>query len=236
MKSERIGNPCYPSTCSQETACPLCTSAEVRRHFHDGRREYLGCGACGFVFVPSRDFLSREHEKKRYDLHRNSFDDPEYRRYLNRLFCSVRDRLAPGSSGLDFGSGPEPVLARMFEDAGHSMTLYDRYYEPEASALLQRYDFITASEVVEHLRDPWFELDRLWNQIKLGGLLGIMTQSLAEQDAFSTWHYKNDPTHVGFFSRKAFAWLARRWHAELTFPEKDVFLFEKTAFMTGDPI
>ena len=215
------------SSADQNTACPLCRSTEVHDYSRDIHREYLYCPVCGLVFVPSCYFLSPEDEKKRYDLHRNSPDDPGYRSFLNRLFVPLQRALAPGSRGLDFGSGPEPVLSRMFENAGYSVTLFDRYYEPASGALEQQYDFITASEVVEHLRDPAAELERLWTCLKPGGLLGIMTQPVVARDAFPAWHYKNDRTHLCFYSRAAFSWLAQKWKADLSFPEKDVFLFRK---------
>ena len=82
-------------------------------------------------------------------------------------------------------------------------------------------------QVVEHLRDPQKELERLWTCLKQGGWLGIMTKSVARQEEFSQWYYKNDPTHVCFFSRETFVWLAHQWNAEVIFAEGDVVLFRK---------
>jgi len=107
------------------------------------------------------------------------------------------------------------------------MTLFDYFYEHVPAAMGKQYDFITATEVVEHLREPGSELERLWTCLKPGGVLGIMTQPAVEQDAFSRWHYKNDLTHIRFFSRPTFRWLAVRWNAELTFPDSDIVLFHK---------
>ena len=182
---------------------------------------------CGLVFVPPAQFLSAEDEKKRYDLHQNSPDHDGYQRFLGRLFIPLQQRLAPGSSGLDFGSGPEPTLSRMFQDAGHSMMIFDQYYQHAPAALEKQYDFITASEVVEHLREPRKELDRLWACLKHGGWLGIMTKFAAEAASFSRWYYKDDLTHICFFSRPAFVWLAAAWHADLVIPDEDIALFSK---------
>jgi hypothetical protein len=208
-------------------ACPLCRAHGVSEFSTDKRRNYLRCTVCSLVFVPSSQFLSAEDEKKRYDLHRNSPDNADYRRFLGRLFIPLKQRLAPGSSGLDFGSGPEPTLSRMFEEAGHSMMIFDQYYEHAPAALDLQYDFITASEVVEHLREPRKELDRLWACLQCGGWLGIMTKFAAEPAAFPRWYYKNDLTHVCFFSPAAFAWLAAAWNADLIIPDDDVVLFRK---------
>jgi len=209
------------------TICPLCRRTETREYSRDKRRNFIQCKTCDLVFVPSVQFLSTEEEKKRYDLHQNSPEDTGYRRFLDRLFQPLHQCLQPGSAGLDFGSGPEPLLSRMFEEAGHSMAIYDRYYEPVPVALENTYDFITASEVVEHLRDPRKELDQLWACLKPEGLLGIMTKFAVERDAFPQWHYKNDLTHICFYSRATFDWLARSWNADLRVAETDVVIFHK---------
>ena len=208
-------------------SCPLCRAEDVRSYSRDGRRDYYHCRVCSLVFVPPRQLPSAEEEKKRYDLHQNSPEDPGYRRFLSRLFIPLQRLLAPGSDGLDFGSGPEPALSRMFEEAGHSMVIFDHFYEHVPTVLERQYDFITATEVVEHLHDPGKELERLWACLKEGGRLGIMTAFAVPQEAFPQWHYKNDPTHVCFFSPRTFAWLGLRWNAEVTFADADVVFFRK---------
>ena len=172
--------------------------------------------------------MSPKEEKSKYDLHENSSEDPGYRRFLTRLFDPLSHRLAPNSCGLDFGSGPGPTLSVMFEEAGHSMEIYDPFFAPETTVLQRQYDFIVASEVVEHLHYPRRELNRLWSCLKPNGLLGIMTKRGIDQEAFSRWHYKNDQTHVCFFSTETFQWLADHWRSILTFPGRDVVLFTKT--------
>ncbi len=207
--------------------CPNCKTADGTGFYQDGRRDYFRCQTCGLVFVPAWQFLSPEEEKARYDLHRNSPDDKGYRRFLSRIFIPMQERLAPESLGLDFGSGPGPTLSVMFEQAGHSMSIYDHFYARDPSVLEKQYDFITATEVVEHLHNPKEVLDKLWSCLKPGGWLGIMTKLALDREAFADWHYKNDPTHVSFFSRTTFEWLAGKWQAEVTFADKDVILFRK---------
>ena len=108
------------------------------------------------------------------------------------------------------------------------MEIYDHFYAPDTQPLKRSYDFITASEVVEHLHKPRQELERLWSCLKPNGSLGIMTKRVIDQQAFSTWHYKNDQTHVCFFSIETFQWFANHWGATLTEPEKDVVIFTKS--------
>ena len=208
-------------------SCPLCCSGNGREYSRDDRRRYLHCTSCGLVFVPREQLLSEGDEKKRYDLHRNGPDDDGYRTFLQRLVGVMEPHLAPRSSGLDFGSGPEPLLSRLFEEAGHRMELYDRFYAPHLQAFERQYDFIVASEVVEHLRDPRQELDRVWSCLSPGGLLGIMTRPVVSRDEFPRWYYKNDLTHIRFFSPGTFRWLALRWGASLEFAEEDIALLGK---------
>ncbi|MES9855167.1 MAG: class I SAM-dependent methyltransferase [Sedimenticola sp.] len=211
-----------------DTTCPSCRTAGSCA-FHQDSRDYFRCPVCLLVFVPPHQYLTQQEEKAVYDLHENTLFDPGYRRFLSRLFIPISARLVPNSYGLDFGSGPAPTLSLMFEEAGHSMEIYDSFYTSDSRPLQLSYDFITASEVVEHLHHPLQELDRLWSLLKPNGSLGIMTKRVIDKVSFSTWHYKNDPTHICFFSLETFQWFADHWCAEMSVPEKDVVLFKKRA-------
>ena len=207
--------------------CPLCGDLQLDPFHRDRKRTYYRCRVCRLVFVPAAFHLSLEDEKAEYDRHQNRPDDPAYRRFLSRLATPLLARLAPGSRGLDFGSGPGPTLAPMLTEAGHRVTLYDPFYACNPAVLEDRYDFITASEVVEHLRHPGRDLDRLYRRLKPGGLLGIMTKRVIDRERFARWHYIHDPTHVCFFSRATFHWLAARWRAAVDFAERDVCIIVK---------
>ncbi|MFY0990001.1 methyltransferase domain-containing protein [Halomonas sp. C05BenzN] len=207
--------------------CPLCASRDTLHYHRDARRDYHRCRRCGLVFVPAAQRLDPAAERAVYDRHENSPDDPGYRRFLSRLAEPLRARLAPGDRGLDFGAGPGPTLSVMFEEAGHPMAIYDPFYAPDASVLEQLYDFITATEVVEHLFEPGRELARLAAMLPPGGWLGLMTKRVTDREAFAGWHYILDPTHVCFFSESSFAWLAGQLGMDLEFPAADVVLLQK---------
>lgn len=209
------------------TPCPLCASRDTR-HFHrDSRRDYLRCACCTLVFVPPGQRLGPIEERAVYDKHQNSPHDAGYRRFLSRLFEPLRMRLAPVARGLDFGAGPGPTLSVMFEEAGHPMALYDPFYAPDTAVLARRYDFITASEVAEHLFAPGRELERLASMLEEGGWLGLMTKRFTSREAFASWHYLLDPTHVCFFSEASFEWLAENLDMHLELPAADVALLRK---------
>ncbi len=207
--------------------CPLCHIDDDRAFSEDRLRTYRRCNRCALVFVPPRYHLCPEDEKQQYDLHDNDPSDTGYRTFLGRLFEPLRARLNPGAEGLDFGSGPGPTLSGMFEQVGHPMALYDPFYANDPSVFDRTYDFITATEVVEHLYCPGDELDRLFDRLKPGGLLGIMTQCVPEL-GFDDWGYIRDDAHVCFFSNRTFEWLAKRWNASLTVVRNDVMVIQKS--------
>ena len=215
-----------PRESSRPISCPLCGSA-CRPYFSDRWRDYLECENCELVHVAAQQWPSNEEERAHYGLHDNRVDDPGYRHFLGRLATPLRQRLPANSAGLDFGCGPGPALAAMLEEAGHQVSLYDIFFHPHPAALEQQYDFITATEVLEHLQRPGEELERLWQCLKPGGWLGIMTRRLPEREKFEHWHYRRDPTHIVFFADGTFEWLARHWNAGLVLLGEDVALLTK---------
>ncbi|KJY66994.1 2-polyprenyl-3-methyl-5-hydroxy-6-metoxy-1,4-benzoquinol methylase [Vibrio coralliilyticus] len=207
--------------------CPLCHNPESLHYFEDQRREYLQCPQCELVFVNPEQRLDAKAEKAHYDLHENDPNDAGYRTFLSRVADPILERIEPGSTGIDFGCGPGPTLSLMLQEQGHNMSLYDLYYHPNTEVLDCTYDFMTATEVIEHLYHP----DQIWQQwlnlVKPGGWIGLMTKMVIDVEAFAKWHYKNDPTHVVFFSRNTFKYLAERDQLKLEFIGNDVILLRK---------
>ena len=188
---------------------------------------YLECIRCGLYFVNPEERLPPEEEKLRYDLHENDPADPDYRNFLSQLFEPLNERLPARSTGLDFGSGPGPTLHLMFEKAGHSMNIFDPFYDHDPSVFDNIYDFITMTETAEHLFYPREEFEKLWNILKPGGYLGVMTMLLLEPEKFAEWHYRKDDTHVTFYQKKTFEWLAGHLNADLHILSDRVIILEK---------
>jgi len=103
--------------------------------------------------------------------------------------------------------------------------LFDKFYANNLEVFERQYDFITATEVVEHLREPRVEMDRLLGMLKQGGVLAVMTQMISEKVDFASWYYKNDPTHICFFSKTTMYYLAKQWGIKVTFFGDNVALF-----------
>jgi len=63
--------------------------------------------------------------------------------------------------------------------------------------------------------------------LSVGGVLAVMTKILDDQVDFKSWYYKDDPTHICFFSRNTMNHLAKAWGAHVQFYDNDVVLFFK---------
>lgn len=202
------GQPDIPGA---DDACPLCGAA-VSLYARDRLRAFVRCPVCGLISVPKAWHPAPEAEKRRYDLHRNDPSDAGYVRFLSQLADAIAPCLEPGSEGLDFGSGPSPVLSRLMERRGFRMRIFDPFYANDRAATARAYDFVVCSEVVEHFRTPALDWGLLASLVRPGGWLGVMTspwEGLPEK--FLRWRYANDETHLAFYSDNTMSWIARRF-------------------------
>lgn len=210
-----------------DTICPLCSSKNLQNYYEGQGRNYILCNQCDLVFVPKEQLPSLVVEKTKYDQHQNSPQDSGYRAFLSKLFTPIQKFIEPKSYGLDFGSGPGPTLSKMFEEAGYHMDIYDIFYAPNQEVFTKQYDFITTTEVIEHLHNPKQELTRLTSMLREGGTLGIMTAFRPKQEYFASWYYKNDPTHVRFFTPKTFEYIAKMLDMEIVYMADGVVILGK---------
>ena len=183
----------------EATPCPLCQRRETTDYYR-GKRLFLACTRCDLVYVHPRFLLTLEQEKAIYDLHQNNADDPRYLGFLRQFTDPLVSHLAKPAKGLDYGCGPGPTVDKVLSTAGHQMSIYDPIYFPNQSVLELTYDFITCTEVVEHMHQPLRELRKVWRLLQVGGTLAIMTNLRNADTDFPNWHYQRDPTHVCFFS------------------------------------
>ncbi|MDA3779871.1 MAG: class I SAM-dependent methyltransferase [Bacteroidales bacterium] len=222
----------YPLQYKKDTKnikCPLCNKTAENIFFNNKGREYYNCKNCKLIYVNPNQYLSSNDEKSRYDIHQNDSADSGYRSFLQKIFYPMQECINPKSSGLDFGSGPDPTLSLMFEEEGHKMEIFDIFYNNNPSVLKNRqYDFITLSEVIEHLHKPMEVLNKLWSCLKQNGHLGIMTKFSPGIDNFPKWYYKNDETHICFYSKNTFLWIAQKLNASIHLIEEDIVILTKT--------
>jgi len=57
--------------------------------------------------------------------------------------------------------------------------------------------------------------------------LAVMTKMIHNKIDFKSWYYKDDPTHICFFSQTTMKYLARIWGSNIKFYGNDVVLFFK---------
>jgi len=209
--------------------CPVCRAPAPEPFIEIGAQRYWKCAQCEARFLDPAQHPAPETEHAHYLTHENDPADPRYRAFLSKLATPLLARLAPASSGLDYGCGPGPALAAMLSEAGHDMTLYDPFFHADEEALDRSYDFIACTEVIEHFHRPADEFDCIDALLRPDGWFGVMTGFQTGDARFADWHYRKDPTHVVFYREQTLHAVARarRWTCE--FPCPDVALMRKTA-------
>ncbi len=189
-------------------SCPLCQSprpqpipARQRRYFH--------CTRCDLIAVPPNDHLDDHTEKARYRLHRNTADDPGYRAIFDGpLACLARHAPRAGRV-LDYGCGWAPIFVERLRACGYDATGYDRFFAPTLPAT-PPFDAVTCIETAEHFRSPRNAFDHIASLRAPRGCIVVRTQLHRGAASIDDWWYARDPTHVAFYSRAVFEWIAGR--------------------------
>ena len=205
-----------------ETACKICAQNTSLIFDEQLEVEYYYCVNCRFISRDEEKSLSPEQEKQRYLLHNNTRADSGYVDMLNAF---IEQSITPFHTGietvLDFGSGPNPVLAQLLEEKGCRVDIYDIYFAPVEVYRDKTYDLIVCTEVIEHLTNPLAVLRLLREHLKPGGILAIMTlfhpvyerssspEQLPCERVFKEWWYRRDPTHISFFRPETFYYIAK---------------------------
>jgi SAM-dependent methyltransferase len=208
-------------------ACPLCGAGAPAGPLRGRARWFWHCAVCRLVFVPPADHPSREAEEARYRLHRNAAGDAGHRDALARILDPLAARLRAGMEGIDYGCGPTPVLVAMLEERGFRAAGYDPIFFPDPAPLARAWDFVACTETVEHFREPGREFERLGRLVRPGGWIGIQTRLIAADQDLAAWWYAEDPTHLCFYARTTFDWIADRHGWTVEFAAPDVVLMRK---------
>ena len=181
--------------------CPLCYSNSVKNYYNSPKHIFLECAACTSVFRHPDTYLSERAEKQRYERHCNDVNDLGYQEFVNPIVEAVQANFTTAAKGLDYGAGTGPVITKLLTEKGYELALYDPYFHPDKAVLGETYDYIVCCEVIEHFYVPFQEFERLYQLLKPNGTLFCMTEFLpADSAQFEHWHYKNDLTHVVFYT------------------------------------
>jgi pseudouridine kinase len=167
--------------------------------------------------------LDEEAERKRYSLHENSLENAGYRAYLEAFLGSVLTFPSIVEAGFDYswkvfdyGSGPEPALVTLMREKGLDARGWDPFFAKDTECFPGGADLVTCLEVAEHFKAPESDFARLSASVRIGGFAAIGTRlvdtlwspGVGDQSPFRSWWYRQDPTHVSFYSKKALALLA----------------------------
>lgn len=209
--------------------CLLCSNPAEPRPWAVARdgREYFRCVKCQLVWLSPAQRLFSEAEQNRYFEHRNNPQDLAYLEYLSRLANPVCALISPGARGSDYGAGPAEGMRALLEPRGYSITPYDPYFFPHADLSPGRYDFVLCNEALEHFHDPAAELARIDSIVAKGGVIGFSSGLVINKERFLNWNYRNDPTHVIFFTEETVRWAGQRFAWEILSVANPRFFFRK---------
>ena len=208
--------------------CKICSKNVYELHDEQFNTVYLRCESCGFIHLTETFHVTFDEERTEYDLHENSSDDEKYVKYLDRFLTEAVDPFIKKGKALDFGCGPEPVLASLLKKRGFSTMTYDRHYSHDEDALIMMYDLITSTEVFEHFHDPAKEMAIIASCIKSGGFLSIMTSVPPSDGPFLKWAYRREQTHISFYTEQALSLLAEKNKMQMVYhDQKRITVFKK---------
>ena len=200
-------------TSVRDLTCPLCGSDGPFGHRVDiRRRHHRVCPDCRLIFVKSHYLPEPAEEESRYHFHQNDADDAPYVEFLQQAVTPALPLLQPGMHGLDFGSGKVPVLPELLAAHGLRCDVYDPFFFPELPE--RTFDFLFATEVIEHFYYPARDWNRMISLLNPGGILVAMTAPWTEEIDFPLWGYASDRTHVAFYHEATLAWIARAFAVE----------------------
>lgn len=188
-----------------KTDCPLCgTKSSV---FFENNDRYYRCPNCSGIFTDKNNRLNQEKERLVYLQHENDVDDKGYKKFVSPITNAILKDFIQDSKGLDFGAGTGPVLSKVLQDNNYFIKQYDPFFHNYPELIEQKYDYIGSCEVIEHFHNPYKEFKLLKSLLNPHANIYLMTEVYDENIDFASWYYKNDPTHVFFYSKDTFEWI-----------------------------
>lgn len=204
----------------RDVHCTLCGNSMLTSVYpKNDHRYYYHCNTCRLIFAAPRFHPSAEIEVVRYLEHNNGIDQPGYVTFLNRVIEPACSFIRPGAIGLDYGCGPVPTLSKLILQKG--ITCYD--FDPlfNFDHPLESYDFIFATECLEHFHYPKNDIEKILELLKPDGYLCLMTERWENLVRFQNWYYKLDPTHVSFFHRDTFEYIKKRYGLKHVYSDRN---------------
>ncbi len=190
---------------------------------------YQVCPKCDFISKDEVFYLPQDTEKERYLTHQDSNKDDYYLNAYQNMIDSYIKPLKTVKDILEFGSGQYQTLVRLLENDGYNVTDYDLFFKPDLSYKNKKYDMITTTEVIEHIKQPKETIEELLTLINDKGYLLIMTNYREmDNERFLTWWYRRDRTHVGFYNETTFRYFEEVFNLKIVYNNhKNIIVFQK---------
>lgn len=181
------------------------------------------------------DFMPAALQKQRYLLHNNTLENEGYLQFLKKFIDPILEKTSRIDFIVDYGCGPAPCLLQLLERYRASGKIpqavrlfgWDPFFQPELPH--EAADLVTCLEVAEHFENPAADFEKLAKVCHSGAFVAVGTKIWRQPaERFETWWYKEDLTHVSFYSEYSLRLCAQR--VSLHLAEKisdDIFLFEK---------
>jgi glycosyltransferase involved in cell wall biosynthesis/predicted O-methyltransferase YrrM len=213
--------------------CRVCSSVS---HFFDyglvlGKYEvrYYRCSRCRLVQTEQPYWLAEAYQEAIADsdigiLARNSH-------FMVNTACLINAYFQPSSSFLDFGGG-YGLFVRMMRDQGFDFRWADRYCnnifaQGWEGNKADRYELITAFEVLEHLLDPIEEMQKL---LEMGDSILCSTTLMPLETLHPSdwWYYAlHEGQHITLYTHSSLLIMAERLGVHCYSNGIDLHLFTK---------
>lgn len=221
--------------------CIFCNQPHIEHFIVKSGKKYWYCRHCKGFFMDIFEQLPKDEQKKRYLLHDNSLQNKGYKEYLDKIIKKSADyyqRYDKKYKNLihifDFGSGPIPALTQLLAQKKYfTENICVKHWDPLFFAYDTGFktgaDIIFCIEVVEHFENPQKDFKKLADVGAKNSIFFIKTQPAPSSiQQFTTWWYKEDATHVAFYSQQALVYCAKNAGLELLELDNDFFILKKT--------
>ncbi len=212
--------------------CAVCGSDDTSVRFVKQAVDYSDCRACGFRFSSPNVNPNLANTLDDYEAAYLQYLAPEPADDANfsglRAWIEQRSPLG-GAKVLDVGAGSgkwvRHLRARGIDARGvePSRALFDRFLSVDGAfvcdvlgnyvrATSERFDVVTAFDVIEHVKEPMEFLEQVAALLKPGGAFFVSTpdvSSLAARIFGKRWHFYY-PYHLSYFSPATLTRAARQ--------------------------
>ena len=216
------------------TSCPVCTAGRYSPSYKIREYTYGYCNSCGMLYIRP-DLLKSDNEQYDSDYFKDALKEnmsgymdyaqqsAPLRMNFRKILSRIHPYLSPDTpnSMLDIGCAygffldearkvgfsvqgvdvSENAIKWMENNLGIKGTVGE-----SSDAPIGPFDLITATEIIEHIHDLHLFLDDIYQRLREGGILVILTGANDAPTARllgKRWWYLNPPDHCSIFSRPA---------------------------------